>query len=213
MGVMPERIGKPRILQKLDARYANPALRLIAKNRLLLAASQNKDVADLGAEADSQGNVVFDKPAGDKKHIKEDWFAKGSPGWWGNKHADLILKQGLLTAFEESEKLSTPQKDVPIKTLWICSGPKNSAPFEVYVYPTSEQVTLIIFSPEIPGYLYEQEDETAVGENIWIVKRITHVPGSPGEKKLDRYKKGDVILEMNLGSNLEIVRRKPKPLA
>jgi hypothetical protein len=203
MAGMPERIGKGPIFRRLDDRYEDSKLRGIALQRLKDPANQNIDVADIGMQQDSAGNTVLSSQEGD--HIKDHWFNRNSKGWWGARYVKDILKWGLIAALEEADKGGVQK---PIKTLWICSGPRGNAPFEVYVYPTETQVTLIVFSPDLPGSEYADPNPFEE-DNIWVVKRIHDIPANDGQ--LDGRKGGDVDLQ-DLGNNIKIIKRQPRTL-
>jgi hypothetical protein len=113
------------------------------------------------------------------------------------------LKWGLITALQEADK---DGEHKPIKTLWICSGPRGTAPFEVYVYPTETQVTLIVFSPDLPTREYDNPNPSQE-DDIWIVKRIHDIPTENG--KLDGRRDGDRELQ-DLGNNIKVIKRRPK---
>ena len=204
MGVMPERIGKGPILRKLDERYADPNLRKIALDRLT---KDGRDVADIGAEPDDAKKTVLSDD--DQKHLKKDWFGKGpGSGWWGAQHVDHILKKGLIKALQEADPVAAPNVHKPIKTLWICSGDKDTGPFEVYVHSTDVQVTLIIFSPELPDGGYKDKPTFQPEKDIWVAKRIHDIETKKGE--LDGPKPGDDKDILDLGNDIKIVLRQPR---
>ncbi|MBI3245041.1 MAG: hypothetical protein HYZ50_00865 [Deltaproteobacteria bacterium] len=195
---MPERIAKGPILRALDKRYADTAKRDRAFQRLTDPQNQNKDVAEIGAVPDQAGETVLSQP--NKAHIQSHWFDLDGNGWWKGRPVDKILKHGLRTALEEAA-----QRNVPIKTLWICSGDQDTGPFEVYVYPTDVQVTLILFSPNLPRQYYADVHPFQY-DDIWVIKRIdTSGAISPP----DGPKEGDCEL-MDLGGDFKIVKRRPK---
>jgi hypothetical protein len=213
---MPERVGKGPILRDLDKRYNTTDIDL-QEARLNALKATTKDVADYGHEdVTGDGNLT----EGDKDHLKEHWFTPkkpGNKGWWAAKHVDRILKEGLIAALETAIyiDLKTKQKRkeaLPIETLWICSGDRDTGPFEIFISWNERQVTFIIHSPDILSY---QDSSTAVIEDIWVVKSID--PDKPvgdidGPK--DNPKDDDLSPDLpdpdRPGKKHRIIKRRPK---
>lgn len=202
MGVMPERIGKGPVLRKLDERYKLQGNREQALENLLTV-YPNDDVADIGEKVAVLG-------PDEKTHLKEDWFGRNphKKPWWGAQHVDHILKKGLIKALQEADPKENPNVHKPIKTLWICSGDGETGPFEVYVHSTEVQVTLIIFSPELPGGSYKDKPHFKPEKDIWVAKRIHNIAAKEGE--LDGPKPADDKDILNLGNDIQIVLRQPR---
>jgi len=173
---MPALMAKGPILKRLD-KLLNSAKRNQALNDL---ENSFADLVNLGSDQTTYGadRVLTKQPW--VSHLRDEWFK----AWWPHAQpVEPIIRQGLITALKVAlAKPNTPrigQQPLPIDSYWVChpghpshpTAPGQLAdghPVEVSISWSSQQVTLIIHTPEPP---YPNNYNLTDYENILVVKR------------------------------------------
>jgi hypothetical protein len=149
MGLMPGRVAKTPGWKKFDkAITKNPAA-------YLKKYKKDPDPKKFKELIDGEAKDVIDDDT--RKHLQEHWLGGGPKPYFPNvPDLGLHVLQGLrwaatLSVYSDKEKRKKKRKKpLPVRTVWICSFPKDSPEFEIACFESDKQVTLMFLTPQPP---------------------------------------------------------------
>jgi hypothetical protein len=148
-------VGKGHQFKMLDQQFNSPPASAPsdydeALNRI------DRPLADLAADhADPGTPVRTGLTARDRDHFASHWLRD----WWPSKPVEHVLRAGYREAINRAK---TSNK--PIESIWVCV---NEDQFQIYISESTNQITVIVFTPPPPKHTDEQLTED---EPIWVVK-------------------------------------------
>lgn len=152
MGLMPGRVAKTPAWKKFDKAISKDPKGYLKKY------PKNPDEKKFKQLIDGEAKEVIDEET--REHLKEHWLAGATNAYFPNV-PDLgqHVLQGLrwaatLSLYSDKEKRKKKRaKPLPVRTVWICTFPKDSPEFEIACFESDKQVTLMFLTPQPPTTL------------------------------------------------------------
>ena len=157
---MPEIIYKGQLLRYLDEDLSEAGQKHMQYYDGLIAGTKLEDIClaqRIGRREE------FD-------HLERDWF-RGAARWW-QRHQPIepVIQHGYIEALEAAGVPSKRKRGyLPVVTYWICAGNAASAPFEIGVTRSHQQVTVLVITP--PPHPHDLPSPMNFDEDMWLIKK------------------------------------------